>query len=119
MTGTSLVDPLTSISQQLLVGIEGRSVFISCNSTGVPVPAITWTASNQPGTLGEETFQINREIAFSTLVIPNVQYSADNALYTCTGSNTHGTDSVSISLQVLGMSFKSPRINFLKILYYL
>ena len=106
-----LVDPQTSIlSQQLLVGIEGSSVDISCTSTGVPVPSIIWTVNNQQGTLREDIFQINQGVAFSSLVIVNVQYSADNnAIYTCTGSNTHGKDSVSRTLQVLGME---PKLNY-------
>ncbi len=45
-----LVDANTAISDgftSMVTVVEGRDVDISCTSTGVPVPTITWTLNNQ------------------------------------------------------------------------
>lgn len=111
----------TSVSPQLVVGIEGEDVNISCISTGTPVPTITWTIDNQStpytsesynrsasiASFGGGSFQIDLAMAISNLLIFDLQYSVDNDVeYTCIGSNTYGdaqaTSSATRRLQVLG-----------------
>ena len=86
---------------------------ISCTSTGVPVPNITWTLNNQPTTFNDSDIVTNTIDAatpgnvISTLYIVDALYPTHDGMYTCTGSNTINgvifTSNVSISLQVQGM----------------
>ena len=86
---------------------------ISCTSTGVPVPNITWTLNNQPTTFNDSDVVTNIIDAatpgnvISTLYIVDAQYPTHDGMYICTGSNIINglifTSNVSISLQVQGM----------------
>lgn len=104
-----------------MVGIEGEDVNISCNSTGIPIPTITWTVDNQAvtysqtditydysaGSFEEGSFEVNPGVIISSLLITNLQYSAHHdVVYVCTGQNIYGEDTsnsyASTRLQVLG-----------------
>ena len=117
------VDPNTTIVGSSVVRVaEGGSVNISCISTGVPVPIITWKFNNlfvsfsqtdvitgfevivirQGGTLVPEVTSGN---IVSTLHIEGFQYPAHNGTYECIGSdpgNTSVSSTAIITVQVLG-----------------
>lgn len=118
----SLLDnALTSTPEESLTIIEGQDVNITCTSTGIPIPTITWTVSNgavHPQTdltydysiasFGGGSFEINPGMIISYLFIEDLEYLTDDGVeYTCTGSNAYGEDSASssalITLHVLGM----------------
>lgn len=100
---------------------EMNSVDISCTSAGVPVPTISWRFNGQVATLnltnsfmdhsvevlnGGE-FVLTEGYEVSTVHVVNARYPADDGVYVCTGSNSHG-DSVMVSnavitLRVLGL----------------
>ena len=104
---------------EFVTGLETRSLGISCYSTGIPVPTITWTLNNQPAPhrrinsiivnyrithLGGNNYQVDQGIAVSTLIIDKPQYSIDHgAVYTCIGSNSRSEDSASTTLRIMGM----------------
>ena len=118
------VDPNTTIVGSSVVRVvEGGSVNISCISTGVPVPIITWKLNNlitsfsqtdvstdfsarlirqQDQTLAPEVTSGN---IVSTLHIENIQYPAHNGVYECTGTdpdNTSVSSTAMITVQVEG-----------------
>ena len=103
-----LVDANTSVSSGdgVVSVIEGGNVDISCISTGVPVPTITWTLNNQTISFTQTDTPTNYQVTVtgedtslvtvvtpgnvvSTLHIVNAQYPANTGEYVCTGSNTH------------------------------
>ena len=103
---------------------EGGSVDISCTSTGIPLPTITWTLRNQDTPFNQDdiptpvdaSFVRNMDDTFdttiisgsvvSTLHIVSAQYPAHDGEYQCIGSNSHAgqtfTQSATITVQVLG-----------------
>ena len=117
------VGPSTSVSSKAdVVSVsEGGSVDISCTSTGVPVPTISWTLNNmatpfnRTDSFTDHSVFIQRagSVAItagrvvSTLHIVNPLYPADEGVYVCIGLNTHArvtsNSSDMIRVQVLGM----------------
>ena len=117
------MDPNTTIVGSSVVRVvKGRSVNISCISTGIPVPIITWKLNNlitsfsqtdvstdfevrvirQGGTLVPEVTSGN---IVSTLHIENIQSPAHNGVYECTGTdpdNTSVSSTAMITVQVEG-----------------
>ncbi len=116
--------PITAISDgftSMVTVVEGRDVDVSCTSTGVPVPTITWTLNNQTTSFSQTDvstdFSItavrdssNNRIAdvtsgnlVSTLHIVNAQYPSHDGVYECTGdSDTGRNSSLAITVQVTG-----------------
>ena len=70
-----------------------------CLTTGDPAPLITWYNENNVDvtTLGDSRVQIVGE----TLSISGITGS-DSQIYTCTASNTVGSNSTTVELNVLG-----------------
>ncbi len=117
-----LVDANTTISDgftNMVTVVEGGDVDISCTSTGVPVPTITWTLNNQTTPFSQTdvstdfSIRIERDSSsnlvpvitsgnlVSTLHIVNAQYPSHDGVYECTGdSDTGGTSSHTITLTV-------------------
>jgi len=104
---------------------EEESVNISCNSTGIPVPTITWTLRNETTPFNQTDLStdvmgdvipknnalvsdINDGKVESTLHIEHAQYPAHHGVYQCTGSNSHAgvafTSTANIRVRVIGMS---------------
>ena len=97
---------------------EGGSVNISCSSTGLPTPTISWKLNNQSvaltptETLIDPKPRLSQHIVLdvmlgsilSTIEIIDAQYPDDDGVYTCTGTNNAmNVSTFSIQLQVLGM----------------
>ena len=106
--------------------VEGNSVTISCNSTGAPVPSITWMLNGQPVTFNSsetittsetqlvrrnpndpntEFIPVSISSTVSSLRINNAQYPDHDGNYTCTGTNDDemmSSSSDTISVQVIG-----------------
>ena len=112
---TNVTDGDTAVSVR-----ETASVNISCTSSGLPVPTITWTHHNTPvrfdqtdtstdpvvEVLSAGEYALTQGHVVSTLHVADAHYPEDEGTYMCVGSNTHGdtttTSSASISLLVFG-----------------
>ena len=100
---------------------EGGSVNISCTSTGVPAPTITWRLNNQTVPFSQTDMttptDVKIDINFmvdtitdgsvvSTLHIVNAQYPAYDGVYECIGDNSNGGSAppsiANITVQVQG-----------------
>ena len=100
---------------------KGGSVDISCTSTGVPAPTITWRLNNQTAPFNQTDMTTPADIrvninfavdtiingsVVSTLHIVNAQYPAHDGLYECIGDNSNGgsapPSTANITLQVQG-----------------
>ena len=96
---------------------EGRSVNISCNSTGIPTPTIVWQMNNQPVPFrpiedvmepldrGFESFlqDIMLGSINSTIEIVNATYPDNNGTYICSGTNEVTSSNSSVNVLVIGM----------------
>ena len=71
---------------------------LECTAVGTPTPDLTWTRNQEVLISGQHGTDIT---AYGSLVISSVLYRHRGA-YTCTASNTLGSDSVTISLDVNG-----------------
>ena len=89
--------PNTVISPVYETVIEGNSVYIECNVTGVPDPIILWSRPN--GLLTSR-----HEVRGNRLELSKVQ-GDDSGTYVCTAENKFGKDS---STSVLSVERKSP-----------
>ncbi len=114
---TAISDGFTS----MVTVVEGRDVGISCTSTGVPVPTITWTLNNQTTPFNQTDvstdFSITIERDSSNYLVPvitsgnlvsalhivNAQYPSHDGVYECIGNTDTGkTSSLTITVQVTG-----------------
>ena len=101
---------------------EGGSVDISCTSTGVPAPTITWRLNNQATPFNQTDMtttadiKINTNFAVDTIIngsvvstlhIVNAQYPAHDGVYECIGDNSNGGSAppsiANITVQVQGI----------------
>ena len=110
------VDPNTTIvGRSVETVVEGGSVDISCISTGVPVPIITWKFNNQITSFSQTDVstdfsarvirqggtivpELTRGNIVSTLHIENTQYPAHNGVYECIGNNSDDTSVSNIAM---------------------
>ncbi len=111
-------NPITTVTSDMQVSVlEGGAVDISCNSTGGPIPSITWSINNQNTNFSQSDVVTNPVTninpvtttpvyTVSTLHLVNAQYPTHNGLYTCTGTNTisgtQQTSSANITVQIQG-----------------
>lgn len=95
--------------------VEGEDVDISCVSTGVPVPTITWTFNNQTTPfsqtdasadhnvtviISDQSTAVTQGNVVSTLHIVNPRYLTNTGEYVCTGSSTNGDFTTSSSVRI-------------------
>ena len=82
--------PKISVRPQVKTTTEGDTVTLSCNTTGNPVPTISWTINGSPVDTTD-----NPRISFSRgkqqLTITNVSRT-DSGEYRCAASNSLGND---------------------------
>ena len=96
---------------------EGDNRTISCTSTGIPTPTITWELDNQLISHLVSDVYIDYGVNYdsgkvipgsvvSTLHIMDAQYPADAGVYVCTGSNSYNgvttNSSTIITVRFLG-----------------
>ena len=117
------VDPNTTIvGSSVVTVVEGESVNISCISSGVPVPIITWKLNNLITSFSQTDVSTDFSVRLirqgetlvpefisgnivSTLHIENTQYPAHNGVYECIGTDPDNTSVFStamITVQVEG-----------------
>lgn len=136
----TIVDANISVSSEpgLITVTEEESVNISCTATGLPVPTITWTITNQQSPFAQTDTFTNYNVTIagasatleaiaipgsmvSTLHIVNPQYPAHNGGYKCIGTNTNGASIVStsatISVFIPGMLTQLCMLNYCMISY--
>ena len=117
------VDPnITIVGSSVVTVVEGGSVNITCISTGVPVPIITWKLNNLITSFSQT--DVSRDFSVrlirqgeilvpemtsgnivSTLHLENTQYPAHNGVYECIGAdpdNTSVSSTAIITVQVEG-----------------
>ena len=117
------VGAVTSVSggADVVTVNEGENLDVSCTSTGIPIPTISWTLSDRATRFSQTNsstnhstrissggdFEVTPGSATSKLHIVNARYPADEGVYVCTGSNSHAgvtlTTSARIRAQVLGI----------------
>ena len=117
--------PTTMNLNETVTVQEGDSVNIACNSTGNPIPTISWylgaslapfsqsdAVQNFEATIIRDRITDVPELRFSqgsitsVLQITNVVYPAHDGEYTCVGLNSHrageNTSNATITVQVQG-----------------
>ena len=106
---------------------EGQSVNVSCNSTGIPTPNITWTFNNQTTSFtqtdvytdinvtitGESAVEVTQGNVVSTLHIVNLQYPSTTGDYVCSGSSNRAGATSSSAIITVNTSKYLPIINFI------
>ena len=113
----------TAISGPIVTVLEGDSVDISCTSTGVPTPSITWSFNgtaapfNQTDTvvdyrvtiLAANDFTVDPGVITSELHIVSASYPDHDGEYTCVGVNSEDavftSSSAFITVQVQGITY--------------
>ena len=114
------ISSTTAISGPTVTVLEGDSVDISCTSTGVPTPSITWSFNNtaapfeQTDTvvdvkatiLAPGQFTVDPGTITSELHIVSASYPDHDGVYTCVGVNSEDavftSSSAFITVQVQG-----------------
>ena len=76
---------------QNVTKLEGYNVTLSCNATGNPKPAITWTRSGTPINTDSNDSRINFSEYKKQLTIINLNRT-DNGEYRCVANNSVGID---------------------------
>ncbi len=103
---------MTSVQGDSRVNVhESTNIDIVCISTGLPIPIITWTRSDQATrfsateTSTKPTANINtRASKTSTLHLVNLQFPVDQGDYMCSGSNRASSNSRRvINVNIWGM----------------
>ena len=112
---------MTMVSSGVEVTItEGMNRQVSCMSTGIPVPSITWRINNQTtsffqmDTITDVSFEMRRSVTtgiqrgsiVSVLYIENAQYPTHHGIYECTAVNTDNlvnfSSSATITVHIQG-----------------
>ena len=123
-----IVDANTTITNGSHISVrEGDSATISCISTGIPTPSISWVLDGQPAPFQSMEITIDIEgrntlirsdpsdpasplipeslsIITSNLLVVNAQYPDHDGVYVCTGSNDQSMVNISramINIQVV------------------
>lgn len=86
-----LVPPTIAPLSSIVTVTEGTPHTLTCTATGQPLPLITWSHGG-----------VILSTQGSLSIQPSVHRS-DSGVYTCTATNTAGSDSVDITLDVLCM----------------
>ena len=94
---------------------EGRSINISCNSTGSPTPTIVWEMDGEPFLYPPTEISVEPQVPErgflqdvmlgninSTVQVINASYPDDEGYYTCVGTNDEEYSNFTIYVQVLG-----------------
>ena len=86
-----------------VTALTNTSIAIQCATTGVPIPAVTWTKDGQElRSEGRYTIQDD-----GSLLISEAD-EEDNARYTCTADSVAGKHRASSTVQIVGTLFQDP-----------
>ncbi|XP_064185420.1 matrix-remodeling-associated protein 5 [Anguilla rostrata] len=102
LTGGGERPRITSVNTVSMSALAETDVFLPCESSGEPAPALSWTkvstgATIQANTKHGQRFEVLKN---GTFVIKNVQLQ-DRGQYLCTAQNKFGSDRMVITLAVL------------------
>ncbi|KAI1884966.1 hypothetical protein AGOR_G00215340 [Albula goreensis] len=102
LMGSGVKPRITSVNVVSVSALAETDIFLPCESSGEPVPALSWTkvstgATIQANTKYGQRFEVLRN---GTFVIRNVQLQ-DRGQYLCTAQNKFGSDRMVITLAVL------------------
>ena len=103
-----LVVPIISLEVMDQVEDEANAASFICQTTGEPVPTISWYFNGAPVSNGTDVdkynivqTEVNSTTISNTLTIMNVE-SSDVGTYTCNATNIISTDISSATLTVNG-----------------
>uniref|UniRef100_A0A3Q3IGR0 Heparan sulfate proteoglycan 2 n=1 Tax=Monopterus albus TaxID=43700 RepID=A0A3Q3IGR0_MONAL len=84
--------PRVSVTEPLMLVVEGQSATLRCEVHGIPTPKITWSKLRSP-------LPWRHKVVNNNLVLPIVDRQ-DSGEYICSATNTMGTTEVTIVLNV-------------------
>ncbi|KAL1020675.1 hypothetical protein UPYG_G00003200 [Umbra pygmaea] len=84
--------PRASVTEPLMVVVEGQTTTLRCDAHGFPAPKITWSKLRSP-------LPWRHKVVGNTLLLPSVG-RADSGEYICNATNSMGTTEVTIMLDV-------------------
>lgn len=92
---SSSVVPVIIADSVVVTAIQGSTATLRCTASGEPVPNQTWTRDG--AAVSGSQFLISVDGRVLTLTSVTVE---DRGVYTCHASNTAGTDSATVTLDV-------------------
>ena len=81
-----------------LTAVMGNTATLRCTATGDPIPVQSWSRNGITLTSGSR-FQISAD--GQVLTITDVREEEDEGVYICHASNSAGTDSATVTLNVI------------------
>ncbi|KAK7884904.1 hypothetical protein WMY93_028027 [Mugilogobius chulae] len=84
--------PRVSVSESLLIAVEGQTAILRCDAHGYPAPVISWSKLRAP-------LPWRHKIVDNTLILTAVG-PQDSGEYICTASNNMGVSEATINLDV-------------------
>ncbi|XP_056596233.1 NT-3 growth factor receptor isoform X2 [Triplophysa dalaica] len=92
--------PEISVSHSNLTVIEGDSVTVTCNGSGVPVPEVDWTVNGLHAINTHQSNQYPPNVHSINLTLVNVSRDDNSFMLTCIAENIVGMTNSSIQLSV-------------------
>ncbi|XP_057185236.1 NT-3 growth factor receptor [Triplophysa rosa] len=92
--------PEISVSHSNLTVIEGDSVTVTCNGSGVPVPEVDWTVNGLHSINTHQSNQYPPNVHSINLTLVNVSRDDNSFMLTCIAENIVGMTNSSIQLSV-------------------
>ncbi|XP_065147657.1 NT-3 growth factor receptor [Paramisgurnus dabryanus] len=92
--------PEMSVSHSNLTVIEGDSITVTCNGSGVPVPEVDWTVNGLHSINTHQSNQYPPNVHSINLTLVNVSREDNGFMLTCIAENIVGMTNSSIQLSV-------------------
>ncbi|KAA0724560.1 NT-3 growth factor receptor [Triplophysa tibetana] len=92
--------PEISVSHSNLTVIEGDSITVTCNGSGVPVPEVDWTVNGLHSINTHQSNQYPPNVHSINLTLVNVSRDDNSFMLTCIAENIVGMTNSSIQLSV-------------------
>ncbi|XP_072305364.1 basement membrane-specific heparan sulfate proteoglycan core protein isoform X2 [Eucyclogobius newberryi] len=84
--------PRVSVSEPLMIAVEGQTASLRCDAQGFPAPSVSWSKLRAPLPWRHKTVD-------NTLILPAVGRQ-DSGEYICTASNNMGVSEATVTLDV-------------------